>query len=126
METGQETLLVKRDSAGIKSVVVAGIDIPTDHEGGIWVRYGPRDRGSTVSAGAVLRDELQAGALAGHLVLVGTSAAGLLDIKPTSLGIAMPGVEIQAQLLATILAGRSEEHTSDIQSLMRTSIAVFC
>src|SRR3546814_11043284 len=88
METGQETLLVKRDSAGIKSVVVAGIEIPTDHEGGIWVRYGPRDRGSTVSAGAVLRDELQAGALAGHLVLVGTSAAGLLDIKPTSLGIA--------------------------------------
>src|SRR3546814_11653360 len=85
-------------------LVVAGIEIPTDHEGGIWVRYGPRDRGSTVSAGAVLRDELQAGALAGHLVLVGTSAAGLLDIKPTSLGIAMPGVEIQAQLLATILA----------------------
>src|SRR3546814_7072389 len=85
-----------------------------------------------------MRDELQAGALAGHLVLVGTSAAGLLDIKPTSLGIAMPGVEIQAQLLATILAGdhlqrpnyaagaeRSEEHTSELQSLMRTSFAVF-
>src|SRR3546814_15945444 len=100
METGQETLLVKRDSAGIKSVVVAGIEIPTDHEGGIWVRYGPRDRGSTVSAGAVLRDELQAGALAGHLVLVGTAAAGLLDIKPTPLGLAMHGGEIQAQLLA--------------------------
>src|SRR3546814_5002573 len=99
-----------------------------------------------------MRDELQAGALAGHLVLVGTSAAGLLDIKPTSLGIAMPGVEIQAQLLATILAGdhlqrpnyaagaeflltmaislvmlvRSEEHTSELQSLMRISYAVFC
>src|SRR3546814_6510647 len=42
--TGQETLLVKSDAAGIKSVVVAGIEIPTDHEGGIWVRYGPRDR----------------------------------------------------------------------------------
>src|SRR3546814_15677186 len=52
-----------------------------------------------------LRDGRQAGALAGHMVLVGTSAAGRRDIKPTFLGIAMPGVEIQAQLLATILAG---------------------
>src|SRR3546814_5237388 len=57
--TGQETLLVKSDAAGIKSVVVAGIEIPTDHEGGIWVRYGPRDRGSTVSEIGRAHVELQ-------------------------------------------------------------------
>src|SRR3546814_11818193 len=37
--TGQETLLVKSDAAGLKSVVVAGIEIPTDPAGGSRVRY---------------------------------------------------------------------------------------
>jgi len=103
--TGQRTLLVKSDVAGINAVVVAGVEIPTDREGAIWVPYGPRDTANIVSAGAVLRDQLPAGALAGRLVLIGTSAAGLLDIKPTPLGVAMPGVEIHAQLLAAILSG---------------------
>src|SRR3546814_20234152 len=59
--TGQETLLVKSDAAGIKSVVVAGIEIPPDHEGGIWVRYGPPDRGQYVSPGPVRGDRKTGG-----------------------------------------------------------------
>src|SRR5262249_39767024 len=41
---------------------------------------------------------------AGKLVLVGTSATGLLDIKTTPVYSAMPGVEIHAQLLEAALS----------------------
>ena len=38
-------------------------------------------------------------------MLIGPSAAGLLDIRPTPLAAGMPGVEVQAQLLENVLAG---------------------
>jgi adenylate cyclase len=44
------------------------------------------------------------GRLAGHLVLVGTSAIGLEDFRATPLGVPMAGVEIHAQLLENILS----------------------
>jgi adenylate cyclase len=40
----------------------------------------------------------------GKLVLIGTSAAGLLDIKTTPVEAAMPGVEVHAQILESALA----------------------
>ena len=43
--------------------------------------------------------------IAGKLVLIGTSAVGLNDIKTTPVSRAMPGVEIHAQVLETTLAG---------------------
>jgi len=39
----------------------------------------------------------------GQLVLIGTSAAGLNDIKTTPVDPAMPGVEIHAQVLESAL-----------------------
>ena len=43
--------------------------------------------------------------IAGKLVLIGTSAVGLNDIKTTPVSRAMPGVEIHAQVLETALTG---------------------
>src|SRR3546814_4592033 len=45
---------------------------------------------------------------------------GGLDLTVTSVQNA------RGQLEAAVLAWRSEEHTSELQSLMRTSYAVFC
>src|SRR3546814_1729922 len=39
---------------------------------------------------------------------------------------ASPGLNIEPSLLDTSAGGRSEEHTSELQSLMRISYAVFC
>ena len=40
----------------------------------------------------------------GHIVFIGTSAAGLLDIRTTSLGQTVPGVSIHAQAVEQILS----------------------
>src|SRR5690606_11984204 len=43
--------------------------------------------------------------VAGSIVLVGTSASGLLDLHNTTLGDNVPGVTIHAQAIEQILAG---------------------
>ena len=81
-----------------------------DERGALRVPY--RGRGGPVggsfqyiSASEVLSGKLQADALAGRLVLVGSSAPGLADLRATPLHPSMPGVEVHAHLLAGLLDG---------------------
>ena len=103
--TGQDAFLIKTDAAGIRSVGVAGVEIPTDREGRVWVHYSRRDPGAYISAKDLLEGRLPKESLAGKLVLVGSSATALFDVESTPLEAAVAGVEIQAQLLETILSG---------------------
>ncbi len=102
--TGSNAIAIKSNAAGIASVVVGGVEVPTDRNGRIWINYAPRDPSRFVSAADVIAGTLPKARLAGQLVLVGTSAVGLGDIRATPLAAAMPGVEIHAQLLETILS----------------------
>jgi adenylate cyclase len=101
--TGEKTVLLRRDEIGLKSVGLGRTQIPTDHNGQIWVYYSKSDPRRFVSVKAILEDELPAGSLAGRLAIVGTSAVGLHDLKATPVDAAVPGVEIHAQLIETIL-----------------------
>jgi adenylate cyclase len=103
--TGQKTYVVKTDEAGISSVVIAGNEIPTDRQGRIWVHYTPSRSALYISAADILSGKAGAAILNGRLALVGTSALGLQDLRATPLDSAMPGVEVHAQLLETILSG---------------------
>ncbi len=103
--TGQSAYAIKSNRDGITAIVVAGVRIPTDARGRVWIHFGPHARQRYLSAKDVLDGAAAPGRVAGKLVLVGTSASGLLDIRATPLGSAMPGVEIHAQLLENILAG---------------------
>jgi adenylate cyclase len=101
--TGTDTILIKSDRAGIKSIAVKGLEIPTDSEGRIWVHFAKRDQSIYVSASDVLDGTVRPGMIARHLVLIGTSAVGLLDTKTTPLDAVIPGVEVHAQVLESAL-----------------------
>jgi len=58
------------------------------------------------SAVDILRDRVDPAALAGAIVLVGTTAPGLMDLRSTPMGAAYPGVEIHANLIEGILHHR--------------------
>lgn len=102
---GGAPLVVRTDSAGINSLSIAKLRIPTDGNGRIWVHYAKHDPGIYISAKDVLEGSVPKKKLAGKLILIGTSATGLFDIKATPLDSAMPGVEVHAQLLQTMLTG---------------------
>ena len=103
--TGSGTILIKAEKAGIKSLGLKGIQIPTDHNGQLWVHYARNDASIYVPAVNVLEKNVAPDMIAGKLVLIGTSAVGLNDIKTTPVSRAMPGVEIHAQVLESTLTG---------------------
>ena len=101
--TGTDTIFIKSDKAGIKSVGVKGFEVPTDRNGQLWVHFARNDPSIYVSAVDVLEGRVAPEKIAGKLVLIGTSAVGLNDIKTTPVSAAMPGVEIHAQVLESAL-----------------------
>lgn len=103
--TGSGTILIKSEKAGIKSIGIRGLQIPTDNNGQLWVHYARNDASIYVPAINVLERNVAPDMIAGKLVLIGTSAVGLNDIKTTPVSRAMPGVEIHAQVLESALTG---------------------
>ncbi len=101
--TGSSTILIRLDQAGIKSVAVPGLEVPTDAKGRLWVHFAPHDPALYVSAVDVLEGRVPADRLAQRLVLIGTSAAGLLDIRTTPIDPVIPGVEVHAQIIENLL-----------------------
>jgi adenylate cyclase len=101
--TGAGTILIKSDPAGIRSVAVPGLEMPTDANGQLWIYFAPHDKERYVSALDVLEGRVPADRFSRRLVLIGTSAAGLLDLKTTPNDPSMPGVEVHAQVLENIL-----------------------
>jgi adenylate cyclase len=101
--TNSGAIRIKTDPAGIQSVAVPGLEIPTDRNGMLWVNFAEHDPARYVSAKDVLDGNVSADRFQNRLVLIGTSSVGLLDIKTTPLDPAIPGVEIQAQILENAL-----------------------
>jgi adenylate cyclase len=101
--TGSGVILIRTDEAGISSVAVPGLELPTDQNGRIWVYFAPHDKGRYVSAKDVIEGKIDPQRLAKKLVLIGTSAIGLVDLKTTPVHPAMPGVEVHAQLIEAAL-----------------------
>jgi adenylate cyclase len=101
--TGTDTIFTKADHAGIKSIAVKGFEIPTDRNGQLWVHFAHHDPSIYVSAADVLEERVAPEMIARKLVLIGTSAVGLLDVKTTPLDPVLPGVEVHAQVLESAL-----------------------
>ena len=94
---------------GIDSIKIGDFVVPTDAHGKFWLHFAPISRERTIPAWKVLAGEAADDAFDGTIVLVGTSAAGLRDLRPSPLDPALPGIEAHAQAIEQILAGRSLE-----------------
>ena len=101
--SGTSTILAKYDRNGVKSIALRGLDIPTDKHGELWVHFAHQDPSIYVPATSVLDGTAPVEKIRGKLVLIGTSAVALNDIKTTPVSSTMPGVEIHAQVLEAAL-----------------------
>jgi adenylate cyclase len=94
------------DRLALESIAIPGLSqpIPTDGAGRVLVPYrGPRGSFPYISATDVLEGRLDEGELANTLVLVGSSAQGLYDLRATPVQNVYPGVEVHANVLAGLL-----------------------
>lgn len=80
--------------------------IPVDENVAALIPYrGPQGSFPYVSATDVLNDRIDPERLKGRIVLVGTTAPGLMDLRATPVATTYAGVEIHANLIAGILDG---------------------
>jgi adenylate cyclase len=92
----------------IDSIRVGDFEMPVAENSLFAIHYRPESRETYVSAYRIISGEERAAlapSIEGHIVFVGTSSAGLLDSRVTSLGTVVPGVSIHAQALEQILTG---------------------
>ncbi len=78
--------------------------IPTDAKGQVVVPFrGPTHTFRYISAVDAISGKLSPQLLGGAIVLVGTSAQGLVDVKATPVDPVFPGVEVHANVIAAML-----------------------
>ena len=107
---GAQNYVIKgadRSGAGLQELRIGKITVPTTAEGEMWVHYTPNVPARFEPAWKVLAGAVPPQRVAGKLVLVGSSAQGLMDMRVSPLGEVMPGVTAHAQALEQILAGQT-------------------
>ena len=97
-------ILVRSDEAGVQSVRGARARrADRSQRPGLGAFQQARSGAVRIGQGRAAWQRLPADRLRGRLVLIGTSAIGLLDIKTTPVDPAMPGVEVHAEILESVL-----------------------
>ena len=83
---GEPLFVVQGSAAGVKSVGIGGLTVPTQQDGRLWVHFTPHDTSRFISAAGVLTGESDMGQFERKLVLVGVTGLGLIDYPDTPLG----------------------------------------
>ena len=104
---GARNHLVRTQPGGVQDVRMGSVTVPTNAQGEIWLHYPPDPSDRLLSAKNVLDGVATADQIKGKIVLVGSSAAGLMDLRTTPLGHAMPGVLAHALALEQMVSGYS-------------------
>jgi adenylate cyclase len=95
---------------GLEWLQVGSLRIPVDDTASALVPYrGPKGSFRYYSVVDVLNDRVAAADLKGKIVLVGTTAPGLLDLRATPMDPVYPGVEIHANLIGGMFDGNIKQ-----------------
>lgn len=101
---GVNTIQVQYNNSGVESLQLGDIEIPTDIYGHIRVNYtGYTPSYQYISAANVFHNRVKKKDLEGKIILIGTSSAGLYDLRSSPFDIILPGVEVHAHLIDNVL-----------------------
>lgn len=102
-----------------ESIYVGKKNIPTDKYGRILIPYyGGNQTFKYISVVDVLEGRIKKEELEEKILLIGATAVGIYDLRVTPVSSALPGVEKHANVIASIISGKSLKNIS-------TEIAIF-
>ncbi|KQP38010.1 CHASE2 domain-containing protein [Pseudorhodoferax sp. Leaf274] len=101
----ERSIVVRSTVDGVQDVRIGSLSVPTTETGEMWVHYAPAAPARTIPAWKLLAGQVPSGELDGKILLLGSSAQGLLDLRFGTLGHLLAGVEVHAQALEQILTG---------------------
>ena len=110
---GAKTMIIKSSGAsgetaygeqtGINNVKIGRIIVPTDRNGRMWLHFTADTPERTVPAWHLFSPDVDNSAIEGNMVVIGTSAAGLRDVRATPLNPVAPGALVHVQALEQML-----------------------
>jgi adenylate cyclase len=92
-------------STGLNHIRIGDIIVPTDGGGGVFLKFRHYNKAQYIPAWKVLDGQVSQDDIEGRIILVGTSAPGLLDLRATPVDAAIPGIDVHAQVLEHLLTG---------------------
>ncbi|MBI3323327.1 MAG: adenylate/guanylate cyclase domain-containing protein [Candidatus Omnitrophica bacterium] len=102
---GASTYGVRSVPTGIVEVKIGRLVVPTDARGRVWLRDAGRQAQRFIPAWRVLDEGFDPSLVSGKICFVGSSAAGLKDLRATPLNPVAAGTEVHAQLAEQALLG---------------------
>ena len=93
-------------STGLNHIRIGDVEVPTDGGGGVYLKFRHFNKAAYIPAWKVLAGEVPQEEIEGRIILVGTSAPGLLDLRATPVDAAVPGIDIHAQVVEHLLTGK--------------------
>lgn len=104
--TNTKKIIIEYKENGVSDIVLNDLKIPTDRYGRILVNFRGKEKNfKYYSALDIYNNTFNKKELEGKIALVGTSAAGLLDLRATPFESVYPGVEVHANVIDNILSG---------------------
>ena len=92
------------EETGINHVKLGNLIIPTNPDGSVWIHY-PEVSVDSISVSDIIKQKYPKVFFKDKILIVGTSAPGLFDLRSTPLKNNVPGVKIIADLTDQILSG---------------------
>jgi CHASE2 domain-containing sensor protein len=126
MLLGSPELALNTASYGITGLELGKRAIPTDEEGNILINYyGSAQTVPTVSAIDVLEGNANSKLLKDRVVLLGSTAKGIGDIRVTPYSPVFPGVEVRATVVQNLLDG-SFRYRPEWLQLAEAAVLLLC
>ena len=107
LATGIKKIIINYSDAGVDNIeLTKKFKIPTDRFGRIFVNYrGDKKSFPYISASDIYFNTFDKKLVNGKFVIIGTSAAGLFDLRVTPFNNVYPGVEVHANIIDNLLKG---------------------
>jgi len=101
---GVSKIIVNYNSIGVENISVGDLIIPTDKYGRLVVNYrGAKNNFKYVSASDIYNNTFNKKEFEGKIILLGTSAAGLMDLRAIPFDSFFPGIEIHANAIDNMI-----------------------
>ena len=102
------------DNNGVTQINLDQLQIPTDSHGKLFVNYrGGKKSYRYLSAVDIYNNNFDQQSINGNIILIGTSAVGLLDLRATPFDNVYPGVEVHANVIDNII---NDDMIADVTS----------
>ncbi len=125
---GEKKVDIFYDENGLSGIKVGDLEIPTDEHGRLFINYkGEAKSYKYISAIDIYNNSFDKKGIEGNIILLGTSASGLLDLRATPFDNIYPGVEVHANAIDNMINSEiiSSPSYTQAQTLMAILVSVF-